>query len=263
MRRLLRDEASHERLEDRGWTPLPPLASSVVDEVRRLAVELQSSLVRHAKSSDVGFDELWGSSDDGLRRSAQAQIAAALTTFLDATFEDFRPILYNLFVKRRRSDRSSVRYHQDFALIDERGGDCALQLWIPLVDTTPENGAMVVVERSHLDADWMRPHDSRHPLRDASLFDLPPGAVSLPRRTGHGIAFTNRTAHGSPPNRSADDRYAIGCILVPRDVPLVHIARRPNGATEIWSLSDEDMQSLQPGRFPASARLVERLPPPG
>lgn len=260
MRRLLRDKSRHEALEARGWTRLPALPSSIVDDLRRLAVEVQGHLARHAKSSDVGFDELWGIGDETVRRTVQDRVAALLSPFLEDTFEDHRPVLYNVFVKRRRSERSSVRYHQDFALIDERGGDSALQLWIPLVDTTPHNGALIVVEGSHLDADWMRPHDSKHPLRDASLSDLPPGAVSLPLPAGHGIAFTNRTAHGSPPNRSDEDRYAIGCVLVPRDVSLIHLVRRPEGTLEIWSFSDEDMRTMRPDRFPKDARLLEIVP---
>ena len=59
--------------------------------------------------------------------------------------------------------------------------------------------ALIVVEGSHRDARWLRPHDTRHPLYDASLSELPPGAVSLALRAGRGVAFTNRTAHGSPP----------------------------------------------------------------
>ena len=262
MVRVFRDEARHEQLVQRGWAPLPALPPSSVAGLLRLAGDMQAHLVRHARSSDVGFDELWGNADEALRRDVQAQIATAIGPFLDGTFEGFRPILYNLFVKRRRSDRSGVRYHQDFAMIDERGGDTALQLWIPLVDTAPENGALIVVERSHLEATWMRPHDCRHPLRDESLSDLPPGAVSLPLPAGRGVAFTNRTVHASPPNRSGADRHALGCVLVPRDAPLVHLVPRPDHAVEVWAFSDEDMQSFRPGWFPPSARLLEMVAAP-
>jgi ectoine hydroxylase-related dioxygenase (phytanoyl-CoA dioxygenase family) len=259
MRRLLRDESRHEHLVTSGWAPLPALDPEVTARLRGLAVEMQESLVRHSRSSDVGFDELWGNAEESLRREVQAQIAVAVAPFLQQTFEGFRPILYNFFVKRQRSPGSAVRYHQDFAMIDERGGDTALQLWVPLVDTTADNGALIVVERSHLDATWRRPHDFVHPLRNASLTDLPPGARSLSLPAGHGIVFTNRTIHGSPPNRAGDDRYALGCVMVPRDLPLVHLVEKPGGGVEIWSFSDEDMLSFHPGCFPASARLVETV----
>lgn len=262
MRRLLRDETCHEHLAQRGWAPLPRLAPSTVSVLRSLAEDMQASLVRHATSSDVGFDELWGNADEELRREVQAQIAKAVAPFLQQTFEGFRPILYNLFVKRLRSEGSAVHYHQDFAMIDERGGDTALQLWVPLVDTTPENGALIVVEGSHLDATWMRPHDFRHPLRGASLFDLPRGGISLPLETGQGIVFTNRTVHGSPPNRSTADRHALGCVLVPNEASLIHLVPRPDHTVEVWAFSDEDMLSFHPGRFPPSARLLETVTAP-
>lgn len=261
MRRLLRDESRHERLVSDGWAPLPVMEAPLVERLRGLAEDMQASLVRHSRSSDVGFDELWGNADEALRREVQTQIAVAVGPFLDRTFEDFRPILYNFFVKRRRSEGSAVRYHQDFAMIDERGGDTALQLWIPLVDTTIENGALIVVERSHLGATWIRPHDFRHPLRDASLTELPSGGISLVLHAGQGIVFTNRTIHGSPPNRSAVDRHALGCVLVPRDASLVHLVEHPDRGVEIWAFSDDDMLTFHPGRFPPSARLVETVDP--
>ncbi|HEY1691404.1 MAG TPA: phytanoyl-CoA dioxygenase family protein [Polyangiaceae bacterium] len=263
MRRVLRDEASHRRLVTAGWTPLPPVPGEMVATLRSVGADLAASLVRHAASSDAGFDELWGNPDGSVRRDGQARIAAAIEPFVEATFVDHRTVLFNLFTKRARADRSLVRYHQDFAMIDERGGDTALQLWIPLVDTTPENGALVVVEGSHREASWLRPHDMRHPLYAASLSELPPGAVSLPLRAGHGVAFTNRTAHGSPPNRSAHERLAIGAVVVPRDAPLVHCVRREDGAVEVWAFSDDDLVAFQPGWFPPSARLVETVSAPG
>jgi ectoine hydroxylase-related dioxygenase (phytanoyl-CoA dioxygenase family) len=147
-------------------------------------------------------------------------------------------------------------------MIDERGGDTALQLWVPLIDTTPENGALIVVERSHRDATWVRPHDFQHPLRNASLEQLPPEARSLSLAAGQGIAFTNRTIHGSPPNMSASDRHALGCVLVPHDASLVHLVPRDDGSVQIWAFSDEDMLSFHPGRFPPSARLLETVAAP-
>jgi Phytanoyl-CoA dioxygenase (PhyH) len=262
MRRLLRDEPSHEHLASRGWAPLPALEAPLVASLRSRAEEMQASLVRHSRSSDVGFDELWGNADESLRREVQAKIATLIAPFLGGAFEDFRPILYNFFVKRLHSEKSAVRYHQDFAMIDERTGDTALQLWIPLVDTTVGNGAIIVVERSHLDATWVRPHDYRHPLREASLTDLPAGAVSLSLAAGHGIVFTNRTVHGSPPNRSPADRHALGCVLVPRDAQLTHLVVSPDRRVEIWAFSDDDMVSFHPGRLPPSARLVETIQAP-
>ena len=255
MRRLFRDEALHQRLEASGWAPLPSLAPPAIDALRQVAEEVKAALVHHA-----GFDELWGNEDSALRDRGEERIAHALGGFLRDTFEGFRPVLYNLFVKRAHAPGSAVRYHQDFAIIDERGGDAALQLWIPLVDATKDNGALVVVEGSHLDASWKRPTGSRHPLHDASLVDLPPGAVSLPFLAGYGVAFSNRTAHGSPANVSPDDRIAVGCVLAPEDTPLVHLVQKDDGSVEVWAFDDEDLRALRPGWFPPSARLVEVVP---
>jgi len=259
MYQILRERALHDHLEHHGWARLPSLDAAVLDRLRRLAGEMEAELTRHRLSSDVGFDELWGHPDLARRRDFSARIAAELRPFLDRCCQGFRPVLYNMLVKRARSQQSGVRFHQDFALLDERGGDTALQLWIPLVDVTVENGALVVIDGTHLEATWLRPHDFRHALFEHSLFDLPAAAVRLPLRAGDGIAFTNRTVHGSPPNLSPASRAAVGVILVPRDAGIVHWVRRDSGEAELWALSDEDLHVLQPGRLPPGARLVETV----
>jgi hypothetical protein len=259
---MLRDERAQLGVERAGWARLPAFEPDLVARLRALAREADANIVRHSLSSTVGFDELWGDADETARRQVQARIGALLAPFLERAFQDVRPVLYNFFVKRARSPGSGVRYHQDPALLDERGGDVALQLWIPLDDVTPENGALIVVEGSHHDATPVRPHCYIHPLVDHSLTDPPPGGVLLPLRAGEGVVFTNRTLHGSPPNTSAADRLAIGCIVVSRESRLVQWVSRSPDRFDLWSFSDEDLLAFHPGRFPESARLLETIDAP-
>lgn len=262
MRRLLREAAAHEQLARTGWARLPPLEGAALDRLRALADEATSSFVRHPLSNDGGFDELWGNADEARRREIQARLGAALTPFLEGCCENHRAVLFNVMVKRARAPESSVRFHQDFAFLDERRGEVALQLWIPLVPVSPGNGGLVVVEGTHVDASWFRPHDVRHPLFTRSLTELPPNAVQPVSRAGEGVVFTNRTVHGSPPNLSGADRPAIGCVLIPRDAPLVHWVRRGPELAELWAIDDADIQSLRPGQVPPGAKLVETVAPP-
>ena len=189
----------------------------------------------------------------------QARIASLLAPALDRWFEGYRAVLHNLYTKRRRSPRSVVRYHFDFAIVDERGGDAAIQLWIPLVDATPENGALIIREWSHRRVTPVRPHDYAHPASADSLTRLPRDAVRPPQRAGQGIAFLNRTMHGSPPNMSDADRPSVGVILVPDALSLVHWVCPSPERAELWALSDADFRALRPGRVPERARLVETI----
>lgn len=259
MRRMLREPASHAHLVERGWAPLPAMEPAETAALLALATERESFCTRHSQSADVGFDELWGNAEDAYRYAVQAQIATLLLPILDRWFTDHRAVIYNFFIKRARSPRSSVRYHYDFSVVDERQGDVALQLWVPLVDTTPENGSLILREGSHRHVTPIRPHDYRHPASAQSLTALPPDAVCPAQRAGQGVVFTNRTLHGSPPNLSAQDRPALGAILVPAGVSVIHWVRPAPDRAELWALSDDDFRALHPGRFPPGARLVETV----
>jgi Phytanoyl-CoA dioxygenase (PhyH) len=258
MRRMIRDDATFEAVLRDGWALLPPLDAPALRDLRALSAESAAALARHARSSDVGFDELWGNPDLAYRTEIQARLAAVLAPFLALCFAGARAVLYNLLVKRARAPRSAVPFHQDYAMIDERGGDTALQLWIPLVDVTPENGALILVGGTHRDAPAMRPLDTRHPLARHPVTTLPSGAVQPRLPAGSGVVLTNRTAHASTPNAAGEDRPAVGCVLVPADAPLVHWVAR-GGRMEMWGLRDEDLLALRPGELPPGARLLETV----
>lgn len=259
MRRMFQSSESHAHLASRGWASLPSLTADETARLFALAVEHESRCMSHAKSCDTGFDELWGNALKSERDAVQDSIASVMAPALDRWFEGYRAVLYNLFTKRRRSPRSVVRYHFDFAIVDERGGDSAIQLWIPLVDATPENGALIVREWSHRRVTPIRPHDYVHPASADSLTSLPRDAVRPPQRAGQGVAFLNRTMHGSPPNLSADDRPAVGVIVVPDALSLVHWVCPSPERAELWALSDADFRALRPGCVLEGARLVETV----
>lgn len=259
MRRMLQDAESQTHFEARGWAPLSALHPAETASLLALATERESFCKRQSQSADVGFDELWGNAEDAYRYAVQAQIAALVLPALDRWFQGMRPVIYNFFIKRARSPRSAVRYHYDFAVVDERQGEVALQLWIPLVDTTPDNGSLIIREGSHRHATPIRPHDYHHPASADSLTRLPRDAVRPTGRAGEGVVFLNRTMHGSPPNMTDVDRPALGAILVPDGVSVVHWVSPAPGRAELWALSDDDFRALHPGRLPKGARLVETV----
>ncbi len=256
---MLCDVSARESLAVKGWAPLGALGKDLTARLLALATETDAGIMRHGRSSDIGFDELWGNPDEGYRRAVLLRIAALMAPFLHREFTGCRPLLYNFFIKRRSSPGSTVAYHQDFAVIDERAGDAALQVWIPLVDVSQANGAMTFIEGTHRDAPAIRPHDHRCPYVEQSLTDLPPRGVRPDLHAGEGVVFSNRTVHGTPPNVSESDRPVVGCILVPNGVSAIHWVRPSATHADLWALTDEDFLGLQPGVVPPSARFVETV----
>jgi hypothetical protein len=244
-------------LATRGWTRLPRLEPADVRRLATIASDVEADLLRRRARVEAGFYELWGYPERSIQQATQPLLAAVLTPFLERCFPEHRAVLFNLWVKRERDDRSAVHFHQDFAFVDERAGAVGLQIWIPLVDVSRDNGALILVDGSHVDASPLRPIDHKHPLVSHSLLRLPPGAEQLALSAGDGVVFTNRTVHGSPPNTSDAPRFAVGAMLVPRGVPIASwFARGPN-RLELWTMTDEQFASNQPGELPDGATFVE------
>lgn len=261
MLQIARDDAVHRQLIDWGWAHLPGLDKATIEELLGKAGAADAVLRRHALSSDVGFDELWGDVDTERRNRLQNEVARILRPALDSWFSGFRAVLHNIFVKRANAPRSAVPFHRDFAVIDERAGEMALQIWIPLVDVTPGNGALIVVDGTDADAPAMRPHDSRNPFSERPVTDLPPGAHQPELQAGAGLVFTNGTIHASTPNTSASDRPAVGCIVVPEAASIAHWVARGADRMELWTMSDSDFLTLEPGSVPPGATLAEVVGP--
>lgn len=102
-------------------------------------------------------------------------------------------------------ERSDIPVHQDngYGHIEPMTD---ITIWVPLVDTDETNGALQVVDGSHLAG--LFPHDASgvNPVLVEAKSDAAP--VCVPLRAGEGIAFTGLTLHGSGPNRSSSTRPA-------------------------------------------------------
>lgn len=96
-------------------------------------------------------------------------------------------------------------YHQDNNYTNHDPAVGSINIWVSLVDMTPQNGCLEVVPRSHL--------NGQIPSRDVGdghrMLDVDPLTL-LPVRmnAGDAIAFTRWTVHGSGKNTTNEPRVA-------------------------------------------------------
>lgn len=98
-------------------------------------------------------------------------------------------------------------WHQDHAYFNYEIGNRIVGVWIPLEDTTPENGCMFVIRGGHRAGP--RPHVLR---RDWQLCDgdvETDGRVCLPMQAGEVMIFDGKLPHGTPANKTEKFRWAI------------------------------------------------------
>ncbi|MEM6756754.1 MAG: phytanoyl-CoA dioxygenase family protein [Planctomycetota bacterium] len=100
----------------------------------------------------------------------------------------------------------TFHFHQDNNYTNHDPALGSINIWVALVDMTPENGCLQVIPRSH-DRQWMS-HDSddgdSHQQIDVDPMDCKP----IRMRAGDAVAFTRWTVHGSGPNITGTPRVA-------------------------------------------------------
>lgn len=168
-----------------------------------------------------GFHASMFSRDVEYRRAIDAEVKQALAGPASRVLSDYRAVVGNYVVKEHGRDDSHVPVHQDWSFVTEPQLH-SINLWCPLVDTTPENGRLHVFKGSHDLFPILR-----GPFFPSPYVDLAPVIerrylTELPLRAGEAAIYSHSLVHASPPNRSGTTRVAANLTLVPREAELLH-----------------------------------------
>lgn len=246
-----------DQLTDKGFALVDLLAERDVEELRRLHAELHP---RPGVDFDTDFSYLSPSHkrvvDRGIRDVIEPRLAERLRPFR----------LFNVsFVVKWPGGGSRVPLHQDWSYVDERV-DRSLTVWIPLDDTSPEegNGPLGFIPRSHRLPAAMRGASSTPwylPYREVLESELEHVGV----RAGQSLLFDGRILHGSPANESPRPRRAVAAMVAPADAVLRYHDYR-DGRFDVYEVDEEFFLDNGPldlrARVPSGLRLLESLPAP-
>jgi len=135
--------------------------------------------------------------------------------------------------------------HQDFSIVDERTAT-SLYIWIPLVDTGPDNGTLHVLPGSHRFTNRIR---SRYvpAMFDPVLTEVERRSVPLDCRAGDLVVMVSGVVHYSPPNTTDDLRLAVHGIFKPAAAPLLYYyadEETPDGMVEVYPVEIDDYIEL-------------------
>jgi len=128
---------------------------------------------------------------------------------------------FNVQAKMPGEKNSKVPWHQDKGYLDSEAEETPMvNFWIPLVDTTKENGCLEVIPGSHKRG--LKPHGGPGQVGKPAIADenLPPGPiVACPISRGGAIAFHPKLVHRSRPNRSQEIRWSFDIRYSDAELP--------------------------------------------
>lgn len=146
-------------------------------------------------------------------------------------FSGYKLIMANFMLKSPGAG-SSLGLHQDWTFTEEDQFQ-SFNIWIPLIDTTSENGPLCLVPGSHR---------IKNPIRGKNIDQVFPGETKWLKKyfgktflmkAGNPIVFSTQLLHYSEDNRTTKLRAAISMVIVPENSALVHYYLNPEKEEQI------------------------------
>lgn len=166
-----------------------------------------------------------------------SQIIDIVKPNLDKLFKNYVcPV--GTFLVKNPTPTSTVRLHRDFSIQDET--EFSYQnIWIPLVDTTPKNGQLYVLKKSHSFFNYPLPHNAPWPYIEHENILLENSDI-VEANAGDMVIYNDKMLHGSSDN------------LTDRPRPVVHFGLLHPDAKILYYYLNENTQEVTIYETPSS-----------
>ena len=167
------------------------------------------------------------------------------------------------FLVKNPTKQSTVQLHRDFSVQDEP--EYSYQnIWLPIVDTTPDNGQLHVLKKSHKFFDYPLPHNTIWPYLEYEESLLKYCDV-INAKAGDLVIYGDKVLHGSSNNLSSTPRPVVHFgLLHPEAKLLYYYLNNENREVTVYevpySFFFENAWGNQDGRFPVFKKF-EFTPP--
>lgn len=192
MLKVFKDDKHQQEFEKNGFVILPFYTP---DEI----AELEALYHRLHPQDEKGFFPSTFSRDINYRYEADREIRRICQRSIDDYCTDIKVVCGSFIVKSPGPD-SGMCVHQDMSLVDE-SKYTGINIWVPLVDLTVENGGLFVLPGSHRLIPTYRGSSIPEffgPVMEDIVDYLQPVLV----KAGQAVFFDQSIIHFSPPNFS-------------------------------------------------------------
>ncbi len=230
---LFQDSALQAQFDREGFVILPFLNADQVDE-------LKAHYQRHFSESPNHFYSSTFIEDRERKAAIHEPIAQLLQPTVDQHLTNYRPLGSSFLVKPSGA-AGRMEVHQDWTVVDE-SQYCSATIWIPLVDTNGNKGAMRVLPGSHRFLDT--PRGPSIPVTYEQHYSLLWDQMQLlEMRAGEALIFNQALMHASNVNASGSDRLAVTYGFIPAAAQLKFFHRRDKQVVEEFHVKADFFQA--------------------
>ena len=252
---ILDIDKEYPKFNGKNWRPAPHTVIKD-DEVKRELEQVGYKIVKlndqqlienltavykkhHSKSTvDGGMFYSLYSQDINYRKQINDELLSILTPVFNGLFKDYKSVI-NSFIIKHPGPKSEFYLHQDSTGLNEWKYS-PVSFWMPLQETTEENGCMWLLPSSHK---WFSPYRG---ISFPSMFEknqdlLRPYLQPVPVKLGEVLLFDNRIVHLSGANNGQHPRVISMAGIFPKEAPLISCYHdvKNNGPLEIFEQDDD------------------------
>lgn len=250
---IFNDPHLHEELSTKGYAVRACLSR---DQVEELSAGFDQILKALPEGLPNMFWPSGRSSDPAIRNRARNIIESIVPDALKPFFANNAAYFEGgTFLIKPCGEGTALSPHQDSSHVDEEES-YSVYAWIPLTDTTVENGALHVLPGSHLFGNRHRSLNVPWAFKGLEN-ELAQYMIPVEMRAGEVCFFEGATIHHSPTNRSPQTRVALNYFIRPSSQQFLHHFRdekTPDGMVEVYGVSidffyNEDFESRPPQEY--------------
>lgn len=205
---VFRDDQMQEAFERDGYVVVEFYNEEELDRIRIAYKELHPNPA-------PGFYASTFSPDENYRTAVDHVVREVGQRSMDAVLKDYA-VHFGSFIVKASDEKSVMGIHQDMTLVDETRFS-GINIWVPLVDLTTENGAIQVLPGSHRIMPTYRGATIKGIYVDVKE-TIYPLLKPLFLKAGQAIIFDQSIIHYSPANQSGDLRVVTNTFFTHRDV---------------------------------------------
>ena len=263
MRSVLKDPILEAQFQRDGFVSVPFISANEVEELKHKFFETLPQSGGQITADETGvegsgmitYDFTFIDKNPNYKKLVFDIITDHFKPHVDRLLADYQPIIANYIHKR--PEGGEVPLHQNWAFVDER--KCtSVSIWVPLVDSTLENGTLQVVPGSH-----KRFGEFRGPMVSWELDNLKNELIEkylipLETKAGECVILDDSIVHYSAINKTKGLRLTIQLILIPKEEKSIHYHMDSSmpGTIQVLEVDKDFYMEFNPWAKPRNPKVL-------
>lgn len=251
MKNIFKNEELYKSFKEEGYIVINLLNPAEVAELQTIYDKSYIPQSEHFYSTSFMQSEVD-------RKAISEKIQAIIRPKADLVFDNHQE-LGAVYLIKPTGENSQMPIHQDWTVVDEPEHH-SITAWIPLVDTTKENGAITVLPKSHRLSTGLRSPSLQDPLEDIKEIAATM-MTTLEMKAGQAFIFSHALLHASHSNLSQQNRIAVAYGVIHKATDLIYY-HKPTQSDKVQKLSipkDFFISYPEPGKQPTNSVLLEEI----